>query len=465
MDYPFDFYDEKYHRKIEKLIYLKHNMTQGSNISNLILMELRKIVNQQLQDYTADRSKDFNETTSGEFFDQCDPLLSIIDLFSVYYIPVIAFVGLVGNALSCIVFLNTHLKLRSSSYYLAALAMADFSYLSVLLFGWSDNNMNLEVFNREGWCQTLVYLSSVFSFLSVWLIVAFTVERFIAVQYPLHRPHICTVARAKTVILCLTAASFLLHVYCFLTAGLVTNEAGVICDLREGYEEVMRYINILDTIVTLILPIVSIVVMNTMITRNLLIFGRRFRQEKMSLAITCSHLDHNHLHHSHSSSTSGKSIKNGVDNFHGISRIGSRHSSCNSGRILGYSTQSTVVNLAPTVRMSNLNHDINHNAKYSGSNLVSTRTQQSITKMLLLISTVFIILNLPSYLIRLYVFVKHSLYRQATPPLMWCLQQFFMHLYYTNFSINFLLYSMCGITFRKCLYQLMRNVFKRFVKP
>ncbi|KAL1459128.1 hypothetical protein WDU94_011135 [Cyamophila willieti] len=95
----------------------------------------------------------------------------------------------------------------------------------------------IKVFNREGWCQTLVYLSSVFSFLSVWLIVAFTVERFIAVQYPLHRPHICTVARAKTVILCLTAASFLLHVYCFLTAGLVTNDAGVICDLREGYEE------------------------------------------------------------------------------------------------------------------------------------------------------------------------------------------------------------------------------------
>ncbi|KAL1459129.1 hypothetical protein WDU94_011136 [Cyamophila willieti] len=31
-----------------------------------------------------------------------------------------------------------------------------------------------------------------------------------------------------------------------------------------------------------------------------------------------------------------------------------------------------------------------------------------------------------SYLIRLYVFVKHSLYRQATPPLMWCLQQFFI---------------------------------------
>ncbi|KAI5739927.1 hypothetical protein M8J77_025120 [Diaphorina citri] len=160
-----------------------------------------------------------------------------------------------------------------------------------------DEGVHIYVFNREGWCQALVYLSSVFSFLSVWLIVAFTVERFIAVQYPLHRPHICTVARAKTVILCLTGTSFVLHVYCFLTAGIVTKEEGVICDLREGYEEVMRYINILDTIVTLILPIVSIVVMNTMITRNLLIFGRRFRQEKMSLAISCSHLEHNHLHH------------------------------------------------------------------------------------------------------------------------------------------------------------------------
>ena len=65
-----------------------------------------------------------------------------------------------------------------------------------------------------------------------------------------------------------------------------------------------------------------------------------------------------------------------------------------------------------------------------------------------------------SYVIRLYVFVFFSLWRQQTPASLWCMQQFFMLLYYTNFSINFLLYSMCGITFRRCLWQLIRKKLK-----
>ncbi|KAG8303947.1 G-protein coupled receptor activity protein [Homalodisca vitripennis] len=80
--------------------------------------------------------------------------------------------------------------------------------------------------------------------------------------------------------------------------------------------------------------------------------------------------------------------------------------------------------------------------------------------MLLLISSVFILLNLPSYVIRLYVFVCFSLWRQTTPDTLWCMQQFFMLLYYTNFSINFLLYSMCGITFPRSLWQLIHNKLK-----
>ncbi|KZC03877.1 Cytochrome P450 9e2 [Dufourea novaeangliae] len=99
------------------------------------------------------------------------------------------------------------------------------------------------------------------------------------------------------------------------------------------------------------------------------------------------------------------------------------------------------------------------NTKSSSRNLVSTKNQQGNTKTLLLISTVFILLNLPSYVIRLCVFF-FTLAHKNKPDLLWCLQQFFMLLYYTNFSINFLLYAMCGVTFRRCLQQLMRKVLK-----
>lgn len=71
--------------------------------------------------------------------------------------------------------------------------------------------------------QLEIYLGSVSSSLSVWLTVAFTVERFIAVQYPLQRPTVCTVHRAKKVILTLAGFSVTVHLYVFVTAGVIVH--------------------------------------------------------------------------------------------------------------------------------------------------------------------------------------------------------------------------------------------------
>lgn len=214
--------------------------------------------------------------------DECHPIHSILDFFHVYYIPFIIFVGLIGNLLSCIVFLTTHLKMRSSSYYLAALASADFGFLSVLLLVYLSNTAGLEFFNKQGWCQSLVYISSVCSILSVWLIVAFTVERFIAVQYPLQRPQMCTVSRAKCIVLLLTIVALVSQSYSFVTAGMVLSHNGSeVCEMLEEYHDTMRIINILDTVVTLIGPFILIVTMNTMIARNLFLFRRRFQHSSL----------------------------------------------------------------------------------------------------------------------------------------------------------------------------------------
>lgn len=208
----------------------------------------------------------------------CHALYFLLDFFHQYYIPSIILLGLVGNLLSCVVFLNTHLRIRSSSYYLAALATADFGFLVTLLLVWLNNTLGWKVFNKEGWCETLVYVSAVCSSLSVWLIVAFTVERFIAVQYPLHRPHICTIARAKTIVLVLVILALASHSYSFVTAGVINRDGEDYCDLKVEYLETMKIISIIDSIASLIAPLVLIIVMNTMIMRNLLRFSRRFKQ-------------------------------------------------------------------------------------------------------------------------------------------------------------------------------------------
>ena len=57
--------------------------------------------------------------------------------------------------------------------------------------------------------------------LSVWFTVAFTVERFIAIQYPLQRPRMCTVHRAKTAVASLTTLAIIGNSWILIAAGTV----------------------------------------------------------------------------------------------------------------------------------------------------------------------------------------------------------------------------------------------------
>lgn len=125
--------------------------------------------------------------------------VEIVLIIQMYYVPFIIVTGSIGNILSVIVFSKTNLKKFSSSYYLSALAASDTGFLTVLMFNWLSG-LEVQLFNKPIWCQFFQFASALFIFLSVWFVVAFTVERFIAVMYPLKRQTMCTITRAKTVL-------------------------------------------------------------------------------------------------------------------------------------------------------------------------------------------------------------------------------------------------------------------------
>lgn len=71
-----------------------------------------------------------------------------------------------------------------------------------------------DIVSNNNLCATQVC-----SFLSVWFVVAFTVERFIAVRYPLKRPSVCTASRAKMVLTVLTLFTLIICTpYLFISA-------------------------------------------------------------------------------------------------------------------------------------------------------------------------------------------------------------------------------------------------------
>lgn len=123
-------------------------------------------------------------------------LKSIAIFLSIYFTPAITIVGTIGNILSVVVFMRTKLKKLSSSYYLAFLAIFDTGFLWCYFIEWL-HIFHIDLYKRNGFCQLFTFLSNVCSVLSVWLVVAFTIERFVAVCFPLKRQSMYTVRRAR----------------------------------------------------------------------------------------------------------------------------------------------------------------------------------------------------------------------------------------------------------------------------
>ena len=310
------------------------------------------------------------------------PVLSAaVDYLTWYYMPLLIGGGVIGNILSLIVFLVTPLNQLSLSVYLAALAISDIGFLLSLLFGWIGGS-KFALFHLNGCCQTVIFVSYTCSFLSVWFVVAFTVERYIAIWHPLRRPEMCTTGRAKIVVIGLSSFAVITYSCNFWTTGVRydVNTNLTTCTPLMEYYHFHLFLTYVDAIVTLFVPFIAIVVLNIVIAHRIAYFYHK-RQRVMSDR-QCSHR---------------------------------------------------------TVRQC--------------------RAQIQVTKMLLVVSSVFLLTNLPSYVIRFRVFILTFVEGHTkTSGLDLLVQKMFQFLYYSNFAINFLLYSAANRKFRVAFTRLMWQV-------
>lgn len=342
------------------------------------------------------------------------PILRILILrLNHYFIPIIILLGIIGNLFSLIVFLGTYMRRRSFSVYLAALAISDTGFLVSLTVTWLEY-IQVNVFHTNGWCQLVIYVSYSSSFLSVWFIVGFTVERYIAVCHPLKRPDMCTVDRAWYVVTSLSTTAFVVYSVTIWTSG-ITQVTGVkgdkyyICTPLNKFMTVHTTLTYADTIVTLLVPFLTIVILNIMITLRITYFQKQHRKcrQQEEFPLTSPALQ--------SSSSDSSVLPQGIGTTQG------RPSLCSKAQI-------------------------------------------QVTKMLLITSSLFLLINLPSYVLRVRLFVLSALHHQLdmrAQHFQVLLQQIFQLVYYFNFGSNFVVYSMCSGKFRQAFLRFWRQMLRR----
>ncbi|KAJ8877501.1 hypothetical protein PR048_021956 [Dryococelus australis] len=285
--------------------------------------------------------------------------LRVVEDIERYYTPVLIFLGSLGNSVSMVVFFSTKLRKLSSSTYLAALAISDTGVLGCLLANWLDMVADTSIKSRPVVCEAFHFLLYACCFLSAWLVAAFTVERFFAVLYPLRRPSVCTVARARQVLVALTVCAVAASTPVVFVVKLQPkpNSSELLCDLDQERRGLAHAFNYADTVLTFVVPFAVIVSLNMCIVSAVW----RLAWVRRSMTFTSS------------------------------SPRGDVASAAPDGRVSAASSSS---------RRKHHQH-----LRASGS-------QMKVTKMLLVVSTVFLILNLPGYLFRIVGYVQVS---PATP--------------------------------------------------
>ncbi|KAK2145249.1 hypothetical protein LSH36_692g00003 [Paralvinella palmiformis] len=233
-----------------------------------------------------------NGTSATCFILNDPPEVVLTHKISLYSCMLFVVVGVIGNALSIVVFTNKNMRTMSSNTYLLALAFSDSLYLVSVFF--ADVLKNLKCFyfpaipldvvnNSSVVCQLSQYFLDLFSDYSTCLILVFTIERFIAVYLPVRFKQLCTLRRARITCIGVFAviASFIAP-YHVLYMGLYTDELGRVynyCSIKGvEYERPFMILYVTESVLFRIVPVFAIAVVNVFIIVRVTRVSREHRK-------------------------------------------------------------------------------------------------------------------------------------------------------------------------------------------
>ncbi len=288
--------------------------------------------------------------------------------------------------------------------------------------------------HKQPWCVISVYLTYVCSFLSVWIVVSFTVERFIIVMFPFHGRNILRTRNAKRVIACLTIAALCIYSPFTFTTGTVEMMGIQHCTSYWKYMDFLVIFTYIDTIITLVIPSLTVIILNSLI--GYFIYRASLEFSRLaSIQLQWLEKQHTALSNTRSSNTICTDISSGD---HAPKEKTSSFS----------------------FKFRKASNQITQRRRKDSLSSLQNRHMKS-TKMLLIVSTVFLLMNLPAHAIRIQQVFRQMMEESHRPSVNEeAISELVNLIYHTNFAFNFFLYSLCSKNFRRCVKNNIRAVRK-----
>ena len=162
-----------------------------------------------------------------------------------YLTSFICLAGIVGNLLSLKVFFSSKVPRTSSRIYLIALTISDAIFIMVHLIDdicreilyYFKLDIPINITDQSvSICRFIVLLRNTCRCASPWIIVAFTLERFLVVNFPNHSNVISKPLWAKRLVYCIISISILISLYSPIFTGIIHQNI-----IRKGLNSSIKY--------------------------------------------------------------------------------------------------------------------------------------------------------------------------------------------------------------------------------
>ncbi|CAG5131820.1 unnamed protein product [Candidula unifasciata] len=200
---------------------------------------------------------------------------------------VLIIVGTIGNLLSILVMSRRNMRSSNAAVYLITLAIADTGALNLgllPLFLFEVDGTRIMTFSGPI-CKTNLWVTRVTVAISAWILVAFTIERFLSVYFPHRLKVICTHRSSIIVVICIVLVIFAQHshiLYMFGVRTVIYNNMSVQINctmVSDDYLIFFKYINPwIDLCLNCFLPTIIVVVCNICIATRVLLRRRNMQQ-------------------------------------------------------------------------------------------------------------------------------------------------------------------------------------------
>ena len=185
-----------------------------------------------------------------------DSFMTTMTTVQYYGDPIIFVVGMLGNLLTYLVFTRSRFRKVPSVPYLSGIAVADSGFLFTYFLNSLTYVYNLPIMSQMGVCQFGMFANYVCLFLSMWYSVAVVVEKFISVYWPLKKVSLCTVFRAKVVLVSIAVLAIVSYSYVIYFFG--PEKRFGLCNPWREFQEPYQVLMVLDCIVVFIAPLLVI---------------------------------------------------------------------------------------------------------------------------------------------------------------------------------------------------------------